>query len=978
MGSPRILLVEDNPLTRGVVREMLLSGGYEVEEAPDGGAALDLAARRRPDLVLQDMALPDMDGMELLRRLRGVLGAGVPIVALSGLPAELQRAQGEEGIGPGLGFTDYLTKPISSSALLLAVQAHVSAGAVAGEDREPGRRRVLVVEEPGAMEALGLQLDQAGFELTLAPDAAAALGSALRAPPSAVVAGALLPGGDGFRLCREFRAGPALSRVPVVLVSGVFTEEEDRDLARHAGANALVAPGEGVAALVAALREAVSAGPPPGAGAPGEEFEAALAERRHAALRREAHRAAELERRVAFQGAALSVVGVLASSLSRSGEAERAPGEILARCLTAAGTSRGAAFLRTPEGRLVLSARIGYPPGEAGALTGFFGHEALLLRALEEREPLPVPSDRVPAAEGEDLLARMGCRSAILVPLHLGAEGMGVLVMTSGRFDLHDWTDLARAVSSQVSHALSLGRAIAALASSEARHRNLFESAAFGIYRTAPGGVVAETNPALRRMLGLGEGGDVTGTEVAALCPRAEERAFLREKHRGSARFGGVEVGWDRPGRPPLRVRLSGHPVAEEGGAGGGFQVFVEDVTARREAEERRRGGDDLEMVRRLAGSAAHDFNNLLTAVAGHAELLERSLDQAPDLREHARRIAECVKRSGRVTAELVAFSRSGGGATQALDLHAAVEESAPLLHRILGEEVTLSIRRGSGAALVFVDPEGLSRALAAMAARARAVAPAGGALEVETGAVVLDEAFARSHPGVVPGAYGKVTARDGGSPLDDAAGSRVFEPGAEGAGGGGVPGLAAVADFARRSGGFALLRSGPGRGNAVRMYLPLVRDASGGETAAPREAEPTTAEVRPAPPAEGVVLLAEDEKAVRDLIAETLRLEGITVLTAGDGEEALRVAEAAGRRIDLLVTDLAMPRMGGAPLAERLRAVLPGLPVIVITGHLGRTAGGAPASPVPGAAVLLKPFMPAALMALVREGLAAGRKGGA
>lgn len=973
MAAPLILLVEDNPLTRGVVREMLLSGGYEVAEAADGGRALALAAKRRPDLVLQDMALPDMDGMELLRRLRETLGASVPIVALSGLPAELRRAQAEEGTPPGLGFTDYLNKPITPSALLLAVQAHVTAGARAPEGGGSERRRVLVAEGPGAMEALGLALDQAGYGVTLAPDAPQALESVRRAPPAAVVAGAILPAGDGFRLCREIRSDPALSRVPVVLVSDAFAEEADRALARAAGASRLVAASGGPATLVAALGEAL-AGPAPAPDPDRAAFEAAAADRTLAALRRESNRAADLERRVAFQGSALSLVGVLAASLSRPGESVRAPDEILARCLSAAGTSRGAAFLRDPRGRLVLSAQVGYPESASGDLAAFFGCESLLRRALEGHETLALPSDAVPAADADPLLDRMGCRSAILIPLHLGSEEMGVLVMTSERFDLLDWADLARAVSTQVSQALSLGRAIAAVATSEARHRHLFESASFGIYRTGPGGTIAEANPALRRILGLAEGQDLSGAEVAALCPLPEERAFLREKHRGAARFDGVEVGWRRPAGGDLRVRLSGHPVAGDGGPGGGFQVFVEDVTARREAEERCRGGDDLEMVRRLAGSTVHEFNNILTAVAGHAELLARSLEDAPDLREHALRIVECVERSGTVTADLGAFSRSEDGAARTLDLHAAVEECGPLLRRILGEGASLVLRRGAGSAAVFADPAGLAQALAAAAARARAVTPPGGTLEVGTAAVVLDEAFARAHPGVVPGAYGKVTLRDGGPALAAEERERVFDPAPPG----GAPGLAAVADFARRSGGAARIRPEPGGGNALRLYLPLVRERAGPATPEPREAEPATEEVGPLLAAAGVVLLAEDERAVRDLIAETLRLEGHAVLPASDGEEALRIAREQDHRIDILVTDLAMPRMGGPELAERLRERLPGLPVLLITGYLGRAAAGEIESPIPGAAVLRKPFTPAVLAARVREAIAARRGGGA
>ena len=955
-GPAKILLVEDNPLTRGFLREVLLSGAYEVEEAPDGKSALAAAAAERPRLVLQDMALPDMDGIELLGRLREILGPEIPIVALSGLPAELQRAQGEKGVKPGLGFTDYLVKPVSPAALLLAVQAYASGGSAAAPAGEEARRRVVVADVPGSLESLGFQLGQAGFAAILAADGAEALAEARRHPPDAVVAGVLTPGLDGFRLCRAVRSDPALARVPVVLVSGTFLAPEDLAFARTAGASALVDPGPGASAVPGAVRAALAepVPPPPAAG---PEVEEAQAGRVLEALRRETARRADLERRLGFQSAALSLIGVMAESLSRPGAGDQSPEFILARCLAAAGTSQGAAWLADPAGKLVLTAQVGFGPESAGDLAGFFGRGDLLRRALEEKEPIVVPSDRVSPADSEDLRARLHCRSILLSPLRLGADGLGVLAMISGRFDLVDWVDLTRAVSMEVSQALSLGRAVARMAESAALHRRIFQDSPRVLLRTDRAGVVAEANAAAGTLLGR-DPASLAGTDAAALCARPGEEAFLREKLRTAARFEGAELEWRRDGGGAARVRVGGYPLRAEGRGVEGFLLIVDDVTRQRE-EDARRSGDRLAAVRLLAGGVGHDLNNVLTAVSGHAELLARSLTREPDLSGHALEIQRCVDRAGDLSRELLEFGSSRPGEPRVLEVGAALEAVLPLLRRVAGAGIEIRLRRGPGEGRIFADPAVLSQALAALAARARAALPKGGLLEFETSNAVVDAAFAGKNPGLVPGAFVVLASREPGS---------------------GDPreGLAAVEDFAERSGGRVLARSEPGRGRTARLYLPRHEETAAAY--APVAVPPTADAPLPPPagsaPRAATVLLAEDEEAVRGLIAESLRLEGYTVIEAADGEEALRAAAESEAPLDLLVTDLRMPRLDGLALAERLRRKLPGLAVLYLTGYLERMPEGGATAMVPGAALLNKPFKPADLLARVRGVLAAGAGG--
>jgi PAS domain S-box-containing protein len=959
--APLVLVVEDNPLTRGVVLEILRTGGYDVLEAADGRTALAVASEKLPDLVLQDMALPDMDGVELLRWMRAQVGPRIPILALSGLPAEIRRAQDEAKIDPSEGFTDFLTKPIGASALLLAVQAHLAAPPSLEPGPGAGGRRILVAEGGEPLEALGLLLGQAGHAVSVAGGLEEALAEARRNPPEAVVAGGLLPEGDGFRLCRAIRSDPGLEGVPVVLVSAVFTEPEDEALARGAGASALVVPGAGGGAVAREVAAALAGKPlPPSLGE--QELEAILLRRSAAALRRESVRRGEVERRLGFHAAALTLLGAMAESLARPREAVRGPDEILARCLAAAGTSQGAAFLRRKDGSLALSSQVGFGEAAAAELREFFGHLDLLDRALEEREPLVLPSPKVSPEASLDVLGRLRARSVLVTPVFLGPDHVGVLVMVSARFDLVDWVDLSRAVSFEIAQALALGRAVTSLSASEARYRGVFEGAAWGIFRTNSTGTLAEANPALAALLGVGSPEELVGTTPSRFCGREEDRARLEEMLEAGGRFTGIDVEWRRGDGAPLRVRLSGRPLRSEEGAPDGFLVFVEDTGARKEMEERLRSADRLSAMQRLAGGIAHELNNLLTAIAGRGELLARSLEGEADLHGHAVEIQRAVHRAGIVARELQAFGRRAPELRE-VDLNEVVEAALPMVRQIAGEAVSVLVRKGAGLGKVFADPAEIEMALVGLAARAREAMPGGGIVSLETTTAVVDEAAAAAHPGAKAGHHVLLSVADSGPPLDQETRDRVFEPVATGGG----PGLATVKDFAQRSGGFVHVVPGKERGNTFRLHLPRT-----GEGAAPAKGAPAekAAGATTGPVAGEVVLLAEDEEAVRSLIAETLRLEGYSVVEARDGDEAIRAAGEVEGDIDLLVSDLMMPRLGGRELAERLRRRRPGLAVLFVTGYLDR----APAAD--GALVLQKPFTPTQLAAKVREALASRPKG--
>ena len=271
MKTPSILVIEDNPITRKMVRVALTAEGYALLEAPDGRSALELTGRQFPDLILQDLLLPDVDGFDLVRQLRALPGgAAVPILALSGfLSAEQAR-------NLPAGFTDYLFKPVAPSHLIRTVQAYLRP--TAGVAGKPGRgRRVLVADDnPLQLKLLKVELEQLGFHVTTTEDGGEALATARSSPPDVLVADVLMPRLDGFRLCLAFRQDPRLARVPVLLTSAVYDEEADRQLARVVGANAFLVRTprheELAETLLACLEEAPATPPTHPAALPLEDY----------------------------------------------------------------------------------------------------------------------------------------------------------------------------------------------------------------------------------------------------------------------------------------------------------------------------------------------------------------------------------------------------------------------------------------------------------------------------------------------------------------------------------------------------------------------------------------------------------------------------------------------------------------------------------------------------------------------------------
>ena len=395
----------------------------------------------------------------------------------------------------------------------------------------------------------------------------------------------------------------------------------------------------------------------------------------------------------------------------------------------------------------------------------------------------------------------------------------------------------------------------------------------------------------------------------------------------------------------------------------------VQDITERKQAEdalkaaeEQLRQSQKMEAIGRLAGGVAHDFNNLLSVITGRSELLLRR-QLADAVERDVDLIHKAAERAAGLTRQLLAFSRKQILQPKVIDLNAVVANMGKMLRRVIGEDVDLVTVARPGIARVYADPGQIEQVVLNLAVNARDAMPGGGRLTIETAQLVLDGEQLTTHPGVRPGRHVMLAVTDSGVGMEPAVRERIFEPffTTKEVGKGTGLGLSMVYGIVQQSGGTIQVYSEPGHGTTFKIYLPGVDE--------PAEQSP-----RPeAPPRRGTetVLVCEDEPAVRELAREVLEDYGYTVLEARDGREALDVAASHAGPIELLVTDVVMPRMNGSELAARLTTERP-LRVVYMSGY---TETSMMRDGAAGGTFLQKPFSPLVLARTVRAVLDGGSR---
>ena len=508
------------------------------------------------------------------------------------------------------------------------------------------------------------------------------------------------------------------------------------------------------------------------------------------------------------------------------------------------------------------------------------------------------------------------------------------------------------------------------LRKSEASFRSIVEDAPYGIYRSSADGRLLRVNPALVRMLGYPSASELLQVDLSAqIFSHPGEAQQLKEVLSVEEECKDVEVEWKRHDGAPMVVRCSGRCVRGETSQPEFFEVFAEDVTERRVLERQLRTAQKMEAIGRLSGGIAHDFNNLLGVIIGFGDVLRKKLGQDSPFLEHADEIVKAARRAATLTRQLLAFSRQQVLTPRVLSLNTLVTDMDKMLPRLLGEDISVSVKLDPELGQVKADPGQIEQVIMNLAVNARDAMPQGGSLNVATANVELDLAFTRKHPGSRVGHYVMLSVEDTGTGMDPETQAHIFEPffTTKEPGKGTGLGLATVYGIVKQSGGYILVESAPGQGATFKFYLPRIYDAP----AASAEAPAVTAKLS----GTETVLLAEDSDPLRKLAETFLASHGFSVLVAENGERALAVAREHGRRIDLLLTDVVMPGMNGRVLAEHLSARQPGIKILYMSGYSDSFIAGHRVLE-PGTHLIHKPFEEDALIRKVRAVLDAPDSG--
>jgi two-component system cell cycle sensor histidine kinase/response regulator CckA len=360
------------------------------------------------------------------------------------------------------------------------------------------------------------------------------------------------------------------------------------------------------------------------------------------------------------------------------------------------------------------------------------------------------------------------------------------------------------------------------------------------------------------------------------------------------------------------------------------------DVTARslaeralKESEDQLRQSQKMEAVGQLAGGIAHDFNNLLMAIMSNAELAALELAPGSPVGSHIDEIKSASRRARALTQQLLAFSRKQMLQPKVLDVNAVVRESEQILRRLIGENIGMNVVAEPHPARVRADQGQLSQVLMNLVVNARDAMPHGGHLTIETANHTVDAAQAQAHRGLKEGDYVALRVRDTGIGMDEDTKARIFEPffTTKPPGQGTGLGLSTVYGIVKQSGGYIAVDTNMNGGTTFTMLLPQVHEML--------EPAPTPAVVPEASPSSrGTVLLVEDEASVREATKRMLRKFGFDVLEAKNGRDALEVWDREGRAVDVVLTDVVMPGMGGAELVKALRARSADLRVVFMSGY--------------------------------------------
>jgi len=476
----------------------------------------------------------------------------------------------------------------------------------------------------------------------------------------------------------------------------------------------------------------------------------------------------------------------------------------------------------------------------------------------------------------------------------------------------------------------NLNKAEEALAESEERLRTIVELAPDAILVVSEQGQILEVNEAACKQFGYRRDQLLQLGILDIIAPQFAKRAAARL--RGEVPSGTYENAHIRADGTEVPTELSVTKFMFRGQLV--FLRITRDISDRKRAEEQRekleqqlRQAQKMEAVGRLAGGIAHDFNNLLMVIQSYTELLQDKLPANSTFQKNTREIMKAAKRAASLTGQMLAFSRKQITSPVVLDLNAVIDETAKMLKRLIGEDIEFRVSLGRALWAIEADSDQMVQMLMNLCVNARDAMPQGGTLTIATGNFTVEKRGVAGRSYIAPGDYVWLSVTDTGTGINKDMQEQIFEPffTTKEVGKGTGLGLAMVYGVVKQSGGYVWVDSELGQGACFTIYLPRTKGTIASAMSARAEARSQGT---------GTLLVAEDEESLREVMCEHLCSWGYTVLEASSGQQALSVASQHEGHIDLLITDLVMPKMSGKDLAQMLGSLRPDLKTIYMSGY--------------------------------------------
>lgn len=503
-----------------------------------------------------------------------------------------------------------------------------------------------------------------------------------------------------------------------------------------------------------------------------------------------------------------------------------------------------------------------------------------------------------------------------------------------------------------------------ALRESEATLKILVDNAPFGIAQTSlDKNRITTVNPALLEMLG-----GYSVQEALQLDPGTQiysdikDRDSLIDVLRRSGKVKAWETTLKRRNGTLIPVRLTGLLTPAADGKPELFSTYVEDITQQSTLERQVRQVQKLEAVGRLAGGMAHDFNNVLVVIKLSTEMMLGQITPDSPFSKPLLQISNATDRAAALTKQMLAFGRQQMMQPRIINLNSVVNETAHMLRQVIGEDIELVTELAPHVENSKLDPDQVTQVIMNLAVNARDAMPQGGTLHIETSSRTLDEAYAREHPPVQPGSYVMMSVSDTGTGIDRSILPRIFDPffTTKEVGRGTGLGLSIVYGIVKQSGGYIWVYSEPGHGTTFKIYFPAT--TAGLDRPALRSENTSR-------PGGQLVLIVEDEASIRSNVSDCLEQLGYRVLTAAEGDAALKICDDLEGKLDLVITDLVMSGKSGHALANELAERHPDVRVLFMSGYTENSATRRDVL-LKGSPFLQKPFSVAELANAVHSAL--------